>query len=355
VRFVVVPLCATALLGLGASLAAQAATFCATTSAELQTDLTTAAGNNADNTIMVNAGTYVAPPGGFVYNSNSNHSLDLEGGWVTFAGSDCDIFQATGVYNLLDGESIDPVLTIATGGTTGDITLRYLTIQNGRGNPPALNITANASTGTVRVTNSLFRGNRVNTNNGIDADVVEVASYAGGVYFLDNAVVDNVGFRTSTALYLQSGDSVDNVMYVNNNTIAGNTTTDPSPLTGLIPVGAGTIAVANNIVWDGSVDDVFNVSSNAPNLVFAHNDIDGFQTPPAVSVGDINASPQFMAPGAGNYRLKGDSPARDTGENSPPGGIRIYDLDGNPRVVFGTVDMGAYEIQNEIFGDGFGG
>ncbi len=350
-RFVVVLLCAATLPCLGA----HAATFCATTAVELQTDLDTAAGNNADNTIMLNAGIYVAPPGGFVYNASSNHSLDLEGGWVTFAGARCNIFQASGADVVLDGEDIDPVLMITSSGNSGDVTLRYVTIQNGRGNPPALDIVANASSGTVRVTNSLFRGNRVNADNGIDANVVEVASYSGDVYFLDNAVVDNIGFRSSAALFVQSGHSVDNVMYVNNNTIAGNADADATALIGLAPVGAGSIAVANNIVWDGSADDVYNISSNAPNLVFAHNDIDGFQTPPAISVGDINASPQFMAPGAGNYRLKGDSPARDAGENSPPGGTRSYDLDGNPRVVFGTVDMGAYEIQNEIFGDDFEG
>jgi hypothetical protein len=44
-------------------------------------DLTTAAGNNQDNTIDVLDNTYDVPPGGFVYTSNSNHSLDLEGGW----------------------------------------------------------------------------------------------------------------------------------------------------------------------------------------------------------------------------------------------------------------------------------
>ena len=90
-------------------------------------------------------------------------------------------------------------------------------------------------------------------------------------------------------------------------------------------------------------------------MIFANNDVDGFYVIPPPSSGDIDQDPKFIDPAHGNYRLMGNSPARDAGENSPPGTTRNVDLDGNPRVVFGTVDMGAYEVQQEIFADGFGG
>src|SRR5450432_4408227 len=149
-----------ALLAMSASLAAQAATFCATTTAELQTALTTAAGNNQDNTIDVHLGTYAVPAGGFVYSATSNHSLDLEGGWYGSSPGQCLAQQFTGNETVLDGQNADPVMSILTGGnnTTGNITLRYFTFQNGLGDPPSLFISTFTSTGAIRVENSLLKG-----------------------------------------------------------------------------------------------------------------------------------------------------------------------------------------------------
>ena len=344
-----------ALLAMSASLAAQAATFCATTTAELQTALTTAAGNNQDNTIDVHLGTYAVPAGGFVYSATSNHSLDLEGGWYGSSPGQCIVQEFTGDETVLDGQNTDPVMNIQTEGTTGNITVRYFTFEKGFGTTSSLYVAADISTGSIRVENSLFRGNQSNTNN--NAYEVDVASYAGVVYFLDNAIVDNVGAPGGVALRLYSGDTIDSYgVYMNNNTIAGNTAIDGSPLEGVFPGGGGTFTVSNNIVWDGSADDFINDTTfSAPNLILTNNDVDGFGLPPPQSSGDIKKDPKFIDPANGNYRLMGDSPARDAGENSPPGTTRNVDLDGNPRVVFGTVDMGAYEIQDEIFVDGFGG
>jgi len=349
-----------ALLAMGASLAAHAATFCATTSAELQADLATAAGNNQDNTIDVLESTYDVPAGGFVYDSNSNHSLDLEGGWYGSSPGHCLFQEFTGNETVLDGQNTDPVMNIQTEGTTGNITVRYFIFQNGLGDPAALVLFAAQSTGAIRVENSLFRGNHIKTDNH-DDPIVGVISDFGVIYFLDNAIVDNVGFPSNVnfplhfALYLYSGDIADTfAVYMNNNTIAGNTATDASPLMGFFPNG-GAFTVSNNIVWDGSISDIYNNSFNAPNMVFANNDVDSFFATPATSIDDINKDPKFIDAAHGNFRLMGNSPAGDAGENSPPGTTRNVDLDGNPRVVFGTVDMGAYEVQQEIFADGFGG
>ena len=351
------PLLGIALLGFGASLAAQAATFCATTTAELQTDLTTAAGNSQDNTIDVHLGTYDVPSGGFVYYANtpnSNHSLDLEGGWYGSSPGQCLVQEFTGNETVLDGQNTDPVMNIQTAkNTTGNITVRYFTFQNGAGNPPSLEIIASNSTGAIRVENSLFRGNQSEFEY---FSIVDVDSEVGVIYFLDDAIVDNIGFPFGEALSLYSGDTSDTyAVYMNNNTIAGNITTDANPLLGFHPQGNGAFTVSNNIVWDGNPNDIYNNSASAPNMIFANNDVDGFYMPPTQIIRDINEDPKFIDAAHGNYRLMGNSPARDAGENSPPGTTRNYDLEGNPRVVFGTVDMGAYEIQDKIFADGFGG
>jgi Immunoglobulin domain len=64
---------------------------------------------------------------------------------------------------------------------------------------------------------------------------------------------------------------------------------------------------------------------------------------PVYGIGNITNQPLFVDTVAGNFRLQTNSPCIDTGNNaSAPAGP---DLDGNPRILNGTVDMGAYEFQ----------
>ncbi|RKY13364.1 MAG: hypothetical protein DRP82_05480, partial [Planctomycetota bacterium] len=59
----------------------------------------------------------------------------------------------------------------------------------------------------------------------------------------------------------------------------------------------------------------------------------------------IHSDPQFVDAANGDYHLKDTSPCIDAGDNSlVPSGVD-KDLDGNPRIVNGTVDIGAYEYQ----------
>ncbi|MGD9781000.1 MAG: choice-of-anchor D domain-containing protein [Kiritimatiellia bacterium] len=58
--------------------------------------------------------------------------------------------------------------------------------------------------------------------------------------------------------------------------------------------------------------------------------------------GTISADPQFVNPGAGDYRLSSNSPCINAGTNQA-WMVATVDLGGNPRIANGTVDMGAYE------------
>jgi hypothetical protein len=67
-------------------------------------------------------------------------------------------------------------------------------------------------------------------------------------------------------------------------------------------------------------------------------------TPLAIGTGNITNAPLFVNRTGGNLRLQTNSPCINAGLNAAaPASI---DLDGNPRIVGGTVDMGAYECQS---------
>jgi len=62
----------------------------------------------------------------------------------------------------------------------------------------------------------------------------------------------------------------------------------------------------------------------------------------SLGIGCISTDPQFI--GGEDYHLGSSSPCIDAGSNTAPA-IPSTDADGNPRVVNGIVDMGAYEYQ----------
>lgn len=64
-------------------------------------------------------------------------------------------------------------------------------------------------------------------------------------------------------------------------------------------------------------------------------------TPLPAGTGNITNGPQFVNAGADNYHLLASSPCRDTGNKAYAPGTT--DLDGNARIVKGSVDMGAFE------------
>jgi len=105
--------------------------------------------------------------------------------------------------------------------------------------------------------------------------------------------------------------------------------------------------LVNCILWGDSAPngpEIYNDGSSSPAMTYS--DIQGWS---GGGTGNLARDPQFVAPIAassaptttGNYRLRFNSPAVDAGNNLSV--IVATDLAGNPRIMNGAVDMGAYE------------
>jgi len=178
-----------------------------------------------------------------------------------------------------------------------------------------------------------YQGGAISMVNGSAATIVQnvivgnSASQGGGIYWLGG-----------------SGGPI-----LVNNTIAAN----PSPSgSGLFSDGSTTqTVIINNIIVASSGQSAIACGTSygtAPQLQF--NDVYSPSASPYDSScgadqtgtnGNISADAVFFDP-AKNYHLLTGSPAINAGSNAAPN-LPSTDIDGNPRIQNGTVDMGAYE------------
>jgi hypothetical protein len=118
---------------------------------------------------------------------------------------------------------------------------------------------------------------------------------------------------------------------LNNCTLAGN-----GSRTTLYGGGAYAATLANCIVYYNSAQNGPNYSGCTWNYCCT--------TPLPYGPGNITNAPLFVDYAGGNLRLQSSSPCINAGNNSYVTGTT--DLDGNPRIVAGTVDLGAHECQS---------
>ena len=109
---------------------------------------------------------------------------------------------------------------------------------------------------------------------------------------------------------------------------------------------AATVPLGGGVFGGGAWNCViyYNLAGQGSNFYFSSNmSISYCCTVPTPTNGSGNIAnlPLFVNLAAGDYHLQSKSPCINAGINSLVG--RTTDFDGSPRIVFGTVDIGAYE------------
>jgi parallel beta-helix repeat protein len=121
----------------------------------------------------------------------------------------------------------------------------------------------------------------------------------------------------------------DSAVTLTNNTIADNERQGVYLLSSL-----PTPTITNSILWGNEWDLVGLASAT-------YSDIGRGNTK---GKGNISKDPRFV--GGGDYHLQQSSPCINRGNNAAPG-LPDTDIDGDPRILDGTVDMGADEATDE--------
>ena len=105
--------------------------------------------------------------------------------------------------------------------------------------------------------------------------------------------------------------------------------------------------------YDGTLNNCivyFNTATNGANYYQDHYGgvllTNCCTTPMPGGIGNITNAPLFVDYAGGNLRLQSNSPCINAGNNAYV--VGTTDLDGNPRIVGATVDIGAYEYQTPV-------
>ena len=183
------------------------------------------------------------------------------------------------------------------------------------------------------------------------------ARLGGGVYFsgesqvINNLIYNNQASVNGGGLYLHGA----NLSNISNNTIVGNSS---------ITKGANldiqftdNIRVTNNIIAFGKGSyGVYGYSNSL--FIFMYNDVwnneggnyVGMSDPTGID-GNISVDPVFVAPDVNDYHLQAVSPCINTGDPGDPTfwvEPRDPDIDGQPRIIGGRIDIGADEFFDNV-------
>jgi hypothetical protein len=142
------------------------------------------------------------------------------------------------------------------------------------------------------------------------------------------------------------------LLTITNNTIAGNIAGGGGGI--YTYVGDNESVITNSILWGNSASVGQEILA-AGEVTISYSDVRSgplsvHVTPNGTlnwGAGMIDSYPLWVYPDSDDFHLTWDSPCRDTGDNSVV--TELYDIEGDPRIAMGTVDMGADEFYYHLY------
>jgi hypothetical protein len=275
-----------------------------------------------------------------------------------------------------------------TSSSTGSVNVNNCTFVSNGSNTRTRNgggLSIHTDTGPVSVLNSIFTGNQISPSGTTAGGGAKVSSNLGSIevgncVFSNNFAVWGGGLLVDSML----GDTVvyNNIFYDNSanegggayaaNEVGGNVRftnntfyNNQSSVTG---GGMTASYLADNSYLDCYNNIFWNNSSKYGSDIYVETDIDDNNVAATVncfnndlsdiSVTDpnnfnqgnnINADPLFADAANGDFHLTATSPCIDAGDNNAPS-LPGTDFEDDPRIINGTVDMGADEYETQQTG-----
>ena len=167
--------------------------------------------------------------------------------------------------------------------------------------------------------------------------------------FVNCLFYDNHAMEAGAVSVLDGAPTFTNCTFTDNHASKGKA--------GAIFDARGEVVLRNCIVWNNKAvrsgtDELYNLPAGGGKTTATHCNIGGGWP----GAGNKNTDPLFVNAATRDYRLRLNSPCRDTGDLAPlPNDLADLDLDGqtsqrltrdlamNPRVTGSAVNMGAYE------------
>jgi hypothetical protein len=195
----------------------------------------------------------------------------------------------------------------------------------------------------LSVANSLFMNNKITYWGSAIQFWDSAGEIKNSVFVQNNAGWNSDGYGAVT--YYNNSGAAENITITNCTFVGNRSLTLGNGYGGAVHNRGANLTIANSIFWDNGTYGIYSESGNA---AINYSDIEGGLSSTGFTDGG-NQNNIFDNPGLapGDYHLPLGSPCIDNGSNAAAAGIPT-DIDDDPRIVNGTVDMGADEYNPSI-------